>query len=63
MSKPARKLSLRKETVRQLDATELARVGGGTNIDLLAYRQPSRTGPTQTTTASGLFNFNYYYYY
>lgn len=63
MSKPSRKLSLRKETVRQLDAEQLAQVGGGT--DLVMLRQPSKTSnPTGTTSAIYFdYNFNYYYLY
>jgi len=65
MSKPARKLSLRKETLRQLDAAELARVGGGTiidgTIDWVILRDLSK--PTQPTRTDGGFYFNYYYLY
>lgn len=69
MSKPTRKLSLRKETVRQLDASELAQVGGGaSNIEWVILRQPTKpTNPTGTDP--GLYfnpyflNYNLYYSY
>ncbi|HEY8146928.1 MAG TPA: class I lanthipeptide [Kofleriaceae bacterium] len=64
MSKPSRKLSLRKETVRQLDASELAQVGGGVTLDWVILKQPSKTtGPTGTDPSLNYYNFNYNLYY
>lgn len=62
MSKPSRKLSLRKETVRQLDAEQLARVGGGT-IEWVVLRQPSKTSNPTGTDTFGIYDVNYYYYW
>lgn len=63
MSKPSRKLSLRKETLRQLGADELAHVGGGT-IEWVVLKQPSKTsGPTGTDPSLNYYNFNYNLYY
>ena len=60
MSKPSRKLSLRKETVRRLDASELARVGGGAPIDWVIMRQPTKpTNPTGTDPEAGFYAINF----
>ena len=64
MSKPSRKLSLKKETVRQLDAGELAQVGGGyLNVDWVIMRQPTKpTNPTGTEPGGLFANYNLNYY-
>jgi hypothetical protein len=68
MSKPTRKLSLRKETIRQLDDNELAQVGGGAYVDWVIMRQPTKpTNPTGTEPGlylnPYLFNINLNYWY
>ena len=68
MSKPTRKLSVKKETLRQLDASELAQVGGGAYIDWVIMRQPTKpTNPTGETTGINFnpyfINYNLYYSY
>ena len=68
MSKQSRKLSLKKETLRQLDDQALGQVAGGYYYsDMVMQRLPSRTwsgGCTPDTQfAVPLFdnyNFNYY---
>jgi hypothetical protein len=59
MSKPSRKLALKKETLRALDADQLSQVGGGWELDWYIMRQPTRTGPTGTEPGY----FNYYFLY
>ena len=71
MAKTSRKLSLRKETLRKLDAGQLAQVNGGATIDYVILSVPSKTsGPTHTDPSTfGVqaynlnYNFNYYFYW
>ena len=66
MSKPSRKLSLKKETLRSLDAQQLRQVNGGLYlIDYVALRQPSKptTNPTGTDTFAAFNFYDYYYFY
>jgi hypothetical protein len=62
--KSGRKLSLKKETLRQLDDRELGAVAGGTYSELVMLRQPSQTMSTSCTSFDcGVYlNFNIYYY-
>lgn len=63
MSKPSRKLSLRKETLRQLDPAQLGQVGGGIYLDWIILSVPSKTtNPTGTDPYLAL-DFNQYYFY
>lgn len=60
--KSPRKLSLKKETLRQLDDRELGAVAGGTYAEFVMLRQPSQTLSVGCT--DGLyFNYNYNIYY
>jgi hypothetical protein len=68
MAKKSRKLSLKKETLRQLDDKALGQVAGGNYYlyadafnygDAVMLRQPSRTVSAGCTTE--LFAFNNYY--
>ena len=64
--KSPRKLSLKKETLRQLDESELGAVAGGTyyfNADAVMLKQPSRTFSGSCTTDGLYFNYNLLYYY
>ena len=61
--KSPRKLSLKKETLRQLDDRELGAVAGGTYSDLVMLRQPSQTMSVGCTTGGPYFNYNIYYYW
>ena len=58
MSKPSRKLSLRKETVRQLGSEELAHVGGGVYLDWVIMRFPTQP-PSGTTGTEPPTYLNY----
>jgi hypothetical protein len=60
--KSPRKLSLRKETLRQLDESELGAVAGGTYSEFVMLRQPSQTLST-SCTSFGCMDFNYNIYY
>ncbi|HEU5058588.1 MAG TPA: class I lanthipeptide [Kofleriaceae bacterium] len=64
MSKPSRKLSLKKETLRQLDPAQLGQVGGGVYLDWVILSVPSKSGTTTRTDGTTLFmDFNQYYFY
>ena len=65
--KSPRKLSLKKETLRQLDDSELGAVAGGTNVyyfnaDAVMLKQPSKTFSGSCTTDGLFFNYNIYYW-
>jgi hypothetical protein len=66
MAKKSRKLSLKKETLRQIDEKDLGQVAGGTYYfsDAVMLKQPSKTF-SGGCTGDGLAVFNYYnlYYY
>jgi hypothetical protein len=63
MAKTSRKLSLKRETLRKLDQAQLEQVGGGTNIDYFALKNPITIGSAgcQTNACYAMFNFNYWY--
>lgn len=72
MAKKSRKLSLKKETLRQLDDQALGQVAGGNYYfyadaynygDAVMLRQPSRTVSAGCTTNTDLFAFNNYLLY
>ncbi len=64
--KSQRKLSLKKETLRQLDDSELGAVAGGTYYayyaDAVMLKQPSRTFSSGCTTDGLYINYNLYYW-
>jgi hypothetical protein len=59
--KSPRKLSLKKETLRQLDESELVAVGGGTYLEWVILKQPSQTLSSGCTGTGLYFNYNIYY--
>lgn len=66
MAKSSRKLSLKKETLRQIDDQQLGQVAGGTYYNYSEMVMLKRPGTISgSCTTDGLFNFNYnlYYYY
>ncbi len=64
--KSPRKLSLKKETLRQLDEGELGAVAGGTyvyyNADAVMLKSISKTASTSCTTDGLYLNYNLYYW-
>ena len=62
MSKSSKKLSVKKETLRQLDARELENVHGGDYTDWVALKLPGTISGGCTTDNLYAFNFNFYYY-
>lgn len=62
MSKMSRKLSLKKETLRSLDARQLEQVNGGLAYEWVILKQPSK-GSIGCTGDLAYFNFDYYYFY
>ncbi len=66
MAKKSRKLSLKKETLRQLDEQQLGQVAGGTLYyygDAVMLKQPSKTFSGGCTTELFAFNYDFYYFY
>ena len=64
--KSSRKLSLKKETLRQLDESDLGAVAGGTyvyfNADAVMLKSISKTASAGCTTNSLYLNYNLYYW-
>jgi hypothetical protein len=64
MAKTSRKLSLKKETLRQIDDQQLGQVAGGTYYNYSEMVMLKRPGTLSgSCTTDGLFvNYNLYYY-
>ena len=61
MAKTSRKLSLKRETLRQLDQAQLEQVGGG-NLDWYVLKNPITigSGGCQSDACFAYFNYNWF---
>ena len=62
MSKSSKKLAVKKETLRQLDARQLEQVNGGVALEWVILKVPQTVSGGCTTELFALNNYDWYRY-